>query len=105
MNRYIPVPEHRDYWRFTPLEIKMLLHYYAIAAPFKSPYWPSIKNDPDPPAVVEQRQRLIDDGYIKSDESWPAFYRTTEKGNAIVALICNPPDPIEVWCYSVGDES
>lgn len=74
----------------TPLQINLLLHYYAIAAPF----------DPqrdDAPAVRTQLTELLMLGLIDPDAGSPSLYRVTDKGRAHVEALCSLPLPECKW--------
>jgi hypothetical protein len=77
----------------TPLQISMMLHYYAIAAPYA-------QNDPEhanSPAVFEQRGELMRDGLIKPDVESRSGWRATPRGTAYVDALCRMPLPICKW--------
>lgn len=77
----------------TSLQIRMVLHYYAIGEPYGV-------REPEhacSPAVYQQRGALVELGLLKEDGEWPAGYRTTERGNAYVEALCAMPLPIQKW--------
>lgn len=76
----------------TPLQIKMILHYYTIHAPYA-------EDDPlhaNSPAVMQQRNCLASDNLIEACNS-PSGYRTTERGEAYVNALCAMPLPVSKW--------
>jgi hypothetical protein len=77
----------------TPLQIRMMLHYYAISAPY------AVDNPQhaDSLAVREQRQRLINDELIEPDETSGSGFRATDRGDAYVEALCAMPLPIKKW--------
>lgn len=77
----------------TPLQIKMMLHYYAIAEPyseFDSAHASS-------PAVVEQRAALVCAELLVPDEESPSLYQVTDRGRAYVEALQQVPMPIKKW--------
>lgn len=76
----------------TPLQIRMMLHYYAIAK-----YGERDHLHANSPAVFEQRGYLIRDGLIEADETSGSGYRATDRGVAYVELLCQMPLPIQKW--------
>lgn len=79
----------------TPLQIKMMLHHYAIAAPYAA-------DDPahaNSPAVFKQRALLLDDGLIEpiAGASPSTSYGTTARGDAYVEALCAMPLPVCKW--------
>lgn len=81
----------------TPLQIKMMLHYYAIAAPYS-------KEDEDhanSPAVTEQREWLLNADMLryssKSSSESSSGYEVTERGEAFVDALCSLPLPVSKW--------
>lgn len=77
----------------TPLQIRMLLHYYAIA----EPYAIHEVDHANSPAVREQLQHLINWGFLTTDLSNPSGYTVTDKGLVYVEAICNIPLPVMKW--------
>lgn len=77
----------------TPLHWQMLLHYYAIAAPYA-------ESDPghaNSLAVKAYTAELLQDGLIRADETSGSGYRATERGEVLVDHICNLPLPMQEW--------
>lgn len=77
----------------TPLQIRMMLHYYAIAEPYAA-------DDPrhgHSAAVFEQRQSLVDASLIETDEHSGSGYKATDRGVAYVEALCALPLPIKKW--------
>lgn len=77
----------------TPLQINMLLHYYAIA----EPYAVREQEHANSPAVHEQRHILVNWGLIKVDITNPSGFSVTDKGLVYVEAICNIPLPVMRW--------
>ncbi|MPZ19536.1 MAG: hypothetical protein GEV06_16690 [Luteitalea sp.] len=76
----------------TPLQIQMMLHYFAIAAPYA-------ERDPAhafSPAVVGQRGDLIRSGLLRVDDS-PSGYEVTARGRAYVEALKRVPLPGQQW--------
>ena len=77
----------------TPLQIQMMLHYYAQSTPYAH-------NEPDhahSPAVIEQRDALIDVGLLETWIHTEAGYRCTERGKAYVDFLCATELPGVKW--------
>lgn len=79
--------------RSPPLKIVMMLHYYAIAAPYAE-YDPAHRESQ---AVAHFRDELIRDGLIEADPASPSGYTATERGRVWVDMICDTPLPIQKW--------
>ena len=82
----------------TPLQIKMMLHYYACTNPYA-------EHEPfhaKAPAVVEQREWLVADGLLKVEPSIDATFVITERGRAYVDFLCGMPLPISKWIMPEG---
>lgn len=71
----------------TPLQIQMMLHYYAIAEPY------SVHNrtHAQSAAVYGQRQQLIDDGMLSVNID--SGYTVTEKGQFYIEYLLSVPVP------------
>jgi hypothetical protein len=81
----------------TPLQIRMMLHYYCIAAPYA-------EDDPphrSSPVVGAQRQDLIDLGLLESRAGCPSGFGCTERGVAYVEGLQAMPLPEKVWVIPV----
>lgn len=77
----------------TPLQITMMLHYYAIAAPYS-------KEDEDhanSPAVTEQRGWLLNADMLRYSSKSSSGYEVTERGAAFVDALCSLPLPVSKW--------
>lgn len=77
----------------TPLQIVMMLHYYAIAEPYAY-------RDPchaNSEAVRKQRDRLVSFELIEPDPNSRSGYRATERGVAYVEALERTPLPIKKW--------
>lgn len=76
----------------TPLQIQMMLHYYAICEPYAA----------DRPAhagslaVISQRDQLCNIGMLQSEVSDSGF-SVTEKGRAYVEAVCAVQIPVCKW--------
>ena len=86
----IAAPQDRDVggdWRFTPMEVEMLLHLYAIAEPLPRMF-----------ATVREAalQSFIERGFVRPSKSSGSGYRTTKLGERVVNAICNPSTPPSV---------
>ena len=75
----------------TPLQIKMLLHYYTIAKPYSD----GDACHADSPAVMEQRAELCSLQLLEGDSS-VSGYKTTDRGEFFVKHICSLPLPQRV---------
>jgi hypothetical protein len=75
----------------TPLQIQMMLHYYAIAEPY------SIRDErhANSPAVREQRLELVALGLLENGgDGHVSGYRVTECGRTYVKALCEMPLPV-----------
>lgn len=77
----------------TPLQIKMVLHYYAIAEPYALLDPAHANSD----AVCTQRALLCSDGLIEAIAGSPSGYRITPRGEAYVDAVCATPLPVSKW--------
>jgi hypothetical protein len=75
-------------WKFTPLHIELMLHYYCCCAEFRGA---------DAPAVIEYTGHLEASDLIKSSFPSKAKYCATEMGEAFVKRICNTELPVRTW--------
>lgn len=66
---------------WTPFDIRMVLHFYACLDRFPQE---------NAPIFSERLKRLMEDGLLEYREGIP---RTTELGNAFVALLLDTPIP------------
>lgn len=68
----------------SPLEVEMILHYYAASEPYPNE---------DCPAQQEAIARFEKHDLItKDDES--GLYKTTERGEKYVDMLCSTPWPV-----------
>lgn len=75
----------------TPLQIKMMLHYYTSADPYA-------KDDPwhaSSDAVSLQRTMLVRDGLLGN--ACGTDWVVTDRGRAYVEALCNMPLPVKKW--------
>ena len=77
----------------TPLQIKMVLHYYAIAEPYALLDPAHAKSA----AVCAQRALLCSDGLIEATAEAQSGYRITPRGEAYVDALCAMPLPVSKW--------
>lgn len=77
----------------TPLQIFMMLHYYAIAEPYALRH----PEHAESPAVREQRVLLISDGLLSREHGDVRGYRVTERGKAYVETLMAVQVPICKW--------
>ena len=81
----------------TPLEIKILLHYYCSAEDY-----PHLS----PPAQQDALSYFLRTGYLEKVErssETPActpFYRATEKLHIYCEALCKVPEPRQIWVCS-----
>lgn len=76
----------------TPLEIEVLLHCYTCPAPH-----PRI----EAPEVVRTIKTFESIGII--EKTWGDCYHTTERGKAMVRLLCSIPFPKQQWVDEHGN--
>jgi hypothetical protein len=71
----------------------MMLHYYAINAPYA-------EHDPAHAksiAVENQRAQLISFELLETATAAPSGYRVTERGAVYVEALCDMPLPVKKW--------
>ncbi len=79
--------------KLTPLQWTMLLHYHAIAEPYAIRHPKHAHSS----VVIDQRLKLVDREFLKSDNGWPSGYRLTGKGRCLIQHICNDlPEPVSI---------
>lgn len=71
----------------TPNDIEILLHYYTTPEPHERVSAPAVIK-----AIKNFRQRGI-----LEDSDNPSGLRVSEKGEKLVEMLCETPDPINVW--------
>ena len=72
----------------TPLHIQILLHHHCTPTPFPQA---------GSPAGKSFTKELVDRGLLTLDAKKPDRIRTTNKGKALVSMLCKTPDPVEAW--------
>jgi hypothetical protein len=77
----------------TPLQIQMMLHYYAIAEPYACRQPEHAHSG----ATKDQRLQLIAWDLLEFTPDKPSSYTPTEKGVAYVQALCDMPLPIKKW--------
>ncbi len=75
----------------TPLNIEVLLHCYTSRAIFSRA---------DAPAVQETIDLFLKENLIEASED---YYSTTERGAALVWLLCSTPLPEQRWVDEDGN--
>ena len=75
----------------TPLEIEVLIHCHACPCPH-----PRI----NAPAVWGTIKYFQDQGLIRPVKN---YYETTDRGKAMVYLLCNTPFPLQQWVDQYGN--
>ncbi len=70
--------------KLSPLKVNLLLHIYAIAAPF---------NHPDAPAYAQAKREFVDNE-LAFEIDTPCGYKLTRKGEVLVDAILNTPMPV-----------
>lgn len=76
----------------SPLQLQMLLHYYAICEPYAMRHPEHAGSS----AVQEQRHILVELELLEPASS-KSGWKTTAKGNVYIAAICNLQLPIQKW--------
>lgn len=77
----------------TPLQIQMMLHYYARPSPYAA-------HEPEhasSQAVAQQRLRLLSDELLYVDPTSGAGYALTDRGRAYISALTAMPLPIKKW--------
>jgi hypothetical protein len=77
----------------TPLHIKMLFHYHAVAEPYAMRH-PEHANSA---AVEEYRNDLLSANLIEPSDNSGSGFTTTERGRVYVDAICSVPWPVQKW--------
>jgi len=70
----------------TPHDIRVLLHYYVSPEPY-----------PTSPILSDTLQSFIQRGIISPHVDAESGFRVTPKGGKLVQMLCDTPDPINVW--------
>lgn len=70
--------------KLSPLKINLLLHIYAISAPF---------NHPDAPAYVEAKKEFVNNELVYETDT-PCGYALTRKGEVLIDSLLNTPMPV-----------
>lgn len=73
----------------TPLQIKMMLHYYAIAEPYSARDLCHANSS----AVHEQREFLVNCGMLRINDSSDSGYEVTDKGQFYIEYLLSVPVP------------
>lgn len=79
--------------QWSPLHIKILLHYHSIAEP-----WPS-----ETETLTDYIKELCVFDLLKEDQT-KSGYSTTARGNAYIDAILSMPLPIQRWEIPKGEE-
>jgi len=76
----------------TPLQLEILVHYYAHAVDYRD-------GDFSAPAVREAVDQFRNDGWLKAntDQTWDMAYTRTPKLAAFIEHVCELPEPILTW--------
>lgn len=77
----------------TPLQLQMMLHYYAIAEPYACRQ----SDHANSPEVMRQREELIVDKLIEVVLTSFSGYQCTARGKAYVEMLCAMPLPVCKW--------
>ena len=80
---------------WTPLHIELMMHYHCT---------PVALPNADAPVVVDYTSDLLKHGLIFVDRKCPSGYRSTDKGQAFIALLCRTPLPEMRWVDPEGRE-
>jgi len=75
----------------TPNDIEILIHYYSS---------PSIHPRIDAPAVTESIQEFVKNGILERGGDFG--FRVTNKGRALMKLLCSTSFPIAAWVDENG---
>ncbi len=77
----------------TPNAIEVLIHCHVCPLPHPRS---------DAPAVAEELQSLQANRLIEPEPGSPGGYRTTDRGRAHIAQLCNTPWPKQAWIGADG---
>ncbi len=81
--------------KFTPLHLKLMLHYYTSPEPFPQ----------ESEGISEYRQHLIRMELITvTPQCNPCCYVTTGRGTAFVQLLCETSLPTQAWVRPDGTQ-
>lgn len=72
---------------WSPFEIEIILHHHYSLAPFPRESAPAYQGILD---------RLVESGILQPHEEKGA-YVTTSKGNALVCMWCDTPEPVQKY--------
>lgn len=76
----------------TPNDINILLHFYTTPEPLPRKNAIAVQE-----AVLSFIQRGILVWEVESANEAPGQYRVTQKGEKLVRMLCDTPDPVQVW--------
>jgi hypothetical protein len=76
----------------TPNDINILLHFYTTPEPLPRADAPAVKE-----AVLSFVQREILVWEVESANEGTGRYRVTQKGEKLVRMLCDTPDPVQEW--------
>ena len=71
-------------WRLSPAFIELLIHINAYPRPL---------DNPDAPVTKEGLCLMLHHSLIKEDPGRPSGYWTTERGRALIDMLCSTPLP------------
>jgi hypothetical protein len=83
---------------FTPLHIKLLLHYHTNPVPFSNSHSPAVRDFTDDLILYKLVEKLSE------PNQHGGCYVTTLMGNAYVRAICSVPLPEQRWVSPAQDE-
>lgn len=83
----------------TPLQIKMMLHYFCCAGPYAEKDQHHATSD----AVLLQRTQLIAEGMLSPTRCQSGFH-VTERGRVYVEALQAVPLPINKWVMPGGED-
>lgn len=75
----------------TPNDIEVLLHCHTC---------PSVHPRFDAQAVIESLDMFLDSGIIQRGDG--DLFTTTDKGKALVSILCDTPFPTPAWISQSG---
>ncbi len=75
----------------TPNDIEILIHCHIS---------PDIHPRIAAPAVAKAHTEFVENGIIELDNE--GCYHTTSRGQALIAILCSTPWPVQVWVDQNG---
>lgn len=85
--------------QLTVLQINMMLHYYAIAAPYAERHPEHARSH----VMMMQRSALVSSNMLKADPESPSGFKPTDRGVAYVKRLTHTPLPEQTVSWGYDD--